>query len=186
MPFFNRPHHIPGADRRTADTLPRLEEIDHRHWRLFVDSRCVQPDNVLDPFHWIVNLWDDLPRNRFENVEMVCLKMYSIPKVDGEDYVCLDIAELRDANVDSNCPVADKAFSICYFDNSLLAPGDVKPMDKCWQQCVTFDPPIPALSKLTVKVVKYDGMPVQLDETGGVDRVSFVLDVFMKPAQQGG
>lgn len=183
MPLFTLPQHISGCDRRTPGILPRLEEIESTRWRLFIDSRFAT-ENA--PFDFVVDLWNDLPRNRFENVSKVEMVMATVPKVDGEDYVILDVQELRDSNVDSNVGAADQYFSILYFDNSTLAPGDIKVIDKCFHQCQIFNPPIGSLSKLSIRVVKGDGSLLTMAETGGKKNVTFVFDIVLDPSPQGG
>jgi hypothetical protein len=183
MPLYTLPNHISGENRRTPDILPRLQEIDETRWRLFIDSRFAT-ENA--PFDFVVDLWEDLPRNRFENVSRVDMIMATIPKVANEDYVILDIRELRDSNVDSNAPSADQYFSVLYFDNSTLNPGDVKVIDKCFQQCQVFNPPISALSKLSIRVVKGDGTLVSTTETGTKKNVTLVFDIILTPSPQGG
>ena len=183
MPNYTLPQYISGEDRRTTAILPRLEEIDPRRWRLFIDSRFATEN---EPFDFVVDLWNDLPRNRFENVAKVDMVMATIPKVENEDYVVLDIAELRDSNVDSNVPAADQYFSILYFDNSTLAPGDVKVMDKCFKQSQMFNPPIASISKLSIRIVKGDGTLVTEAETGSKKNVTLVFDITLDPSPQGG
>lgn len=183
MPNYTLPQHISGCDRRVPSILPRLEEIDSTTWRLFIDSRFAT-ENA--PFDFVVDLWNDLPRNRFENVSKVEMVMATVPKVDGEDYVVLDIQELRDSNTDSNVPAADQYFSILYFDNSTLNPGDIKVIDKCFRQSQLFNPPIGALSRLSIRLVKGDGTLVATSETGGKKNVTLVFDITLDPSPQGG
>lgn len=183
MPLYTLPRHISGQDRRTPDILPILEEIDDTRWRLFIDSRFAS-ENA--PFDFVVDLWNDLPRNRFENVSKVEMIMATVPKVSNEDYVILDIRELRDSNVDSNAAAAYQYFSVLYFDNSTLNAGDVKVIDKCFHQSQVFNPPIGALSKLSIRIVKGDGSLVTTSETGGKKNVTLVFDIVLKPAPQGG
>jgi len=183
MPLYTLPEYISGDNRRTTDILPRLEEINETRWRLFIDSRYAA-ENA--PFDFVVDLWNDLPRNRFENVSRVDMVMATVPKVSAEDYVILDIQELRDSNVDSNVPTADQYFSVLYFDNSTLNAGDVKVIDKCFRQSQIFNPPIASLSKLSIRIVKGDGTLVSTTETGGKKNVTLVFDIVLKPAPQGG
>jgi hypothetical protein len=118
--------------------------------------------------------------HRYTDIVCVELKLASIPKVQDEQYVVLDIEELRDSNLDASNPTAHESFAVVYFDNSGLAPGAYKPMDKFYSQKTYFSPPIASIDRLTVAVRKPDGSVVSTSETGNNEHVSFLLDVTMQ------
>jgi hypothetical protein len=177
MPRYTLPHHISGGDRRTVDVLPRLQEADASTRRLFLDSRDA---STYAPFEFSFKLGADMTRQPYDNISSIELKAATIPKVAGENYVILDIAELRDSNIDSSCPALHDGFAVCYFDNSGLSPGDVKVSDKIFCQKALFNPP-KSLDKLTVRLLKHDGTVVSTSETGGVEDVSILLSLTLEP-----
>ena len=66
-----------------------------------------------------------------------------------------------------------------FFDNSSLAPGDVKLSDKNFSQKVLFDPP-KTLDRLDIKLRKHDGSLITDADTGGSSNVtSFLFDITM-------
>jgi len=171
--------HISGVDRRSEDVLlhgPRPQMLETR--RLFVDSRTATKPSPDQPFQFSIRLNDEVSRGRYKNVTEVSLKAASIPKVDGEDFVILDIEQLKDSNIDSSLPYLNDGFSVCYFDNSSLPPGAVKVIDKTFTQKAIFSPP-KTLDRFDVTIRKYDGSIVSPNETANSNNVSFLFDVTM-------
>jgi hypothetical protein len=157
-----------GAKKKTS-TVTR---------RLLIDSRDAQA-RYYQPFHFTIKLDTDMSIQRFRDIQCVELKLASIPKVAGEQYVVLDIEELRDSNLDASNRASHEAFAVVYFDNSNLTAGAIKPMDKFFSQKTYFNPPIASMDRLTVTIRKPDGTIVSPSETGGIDTVSFLLNVTM-------
>lgn len=176
MPRYTS-NHLEGIDRRTADTLPMLMEADSSTRRLFLDSRDA---TTYSPFEFTFDIGQDIERGRYRKVSSVELKAAAIPKVADEMYVVLDIAELRDSNIDSSCDALNDGFALAFFDNSTLNPGDVKLSDKIFSQRATFNPP-KSLDKLTVRVLKHDGSVVSPTETGNIENVSMLLSLTQEP-----
>ena len=176
MPNYTTTH-IEGRDRRTADTLPMLSEADPTSRRLFLDSRDA---STYAPFEFTFDVGQDIERGRYRRISSVDLKAAAIPKVTGENYVIIDIAELRDSNVDSSCDALNDGFALSYFDNSSLNPGDVKLSDKVFCQRAIFNPSR-AIDKFTVRILKHDGNVVSTSETGNVEDVSMLFSITQEP-----
>lgn len=177
MPAYTLPHHLDGGDRRVVDVLPRLAEADASTRRLFLDSRDA---STYAPFDFVFDVSQDIERGRYRKVSSIELKAAAIPKVSNENYVILDIAELRDSNVDSSCDALNDGFAVCFFDNSSLSAGDVKLSDKIFCQRATFNPP-KTIDKLSVRILKHDGNVVSTSETGNVENVSMLLSLTQDP-----
>ncbi len=167
--------HISGEDRRHEDFLPFARQPVAKTRRLFIDSRDA---STYTPFDFIVKLDDDVSRGRYRNVSSVELKAATVPKVAGEDYVILDIDELRDSNIDASTPALNDGFALCYYDNSSLADGSVKVIDKIFNQKADFNPPI-TLDKLKVQIKKHDGTIVSPSETANSNNVSLLFEITM-------
>lgn len=165
--------HISGGDRRHEDYLQYAKNLVPVTRRLFIDSRDA---SVYAPFDFTIKLDDDVSRGRYRNVSTVELKAATVPKVAGEDYVILDIDELRDSNIDSSTPTLNDGFALCFFDNSSLAAGDVKVIDKIFNQRAEFSPPI-TLDKLKIKIKKHDGTVVTPAETANSNTVSLLFEI---------
>ena len=176
MPLYTT-NHIEGIDRRTADTLPMLMEADSNTRRLFLDSRDA---TTYSPFEFTFDIGQDIERGRYRKISSVELKAAAVPKVTDEMYVVLDIAELRDSNIDSSCDALNDGFALVFFDNSTLNPGDVKLSDKIFSQKAIFNPP-KSVDKLTVRVLKHDGNVVTTAETGNIENVSLLLSLTQEP-----
>lgn len=172
MPYHTTDH-ISGEDRRHEDYLPYVRPAIETTRRLFIDSRDA---SVYAPFDFIIKLDDDVSRGRYRNVKSIELKAATIPKVSGEDYVILDIDELRDSNIDSSVPSLNDGFALCFYDNSSLSPGDVKVIDKIFNQKAEFNPPI-TLDKMKVRIRKHDGSIVTPAETANANNVSLLFEV---------
>ena len=115
--------------------------------------------------------------SEYERVKSVDIKMAAIPKVDGEAYVVLDIAELNDSTLDATNNAANRAFAVAFFDTSVLSPGAVKPSKDFYSQKVEFNPPLNKLDRLTVKILKQNGSVVTAAETGNVVNVSLLFEI---------
>ena len=178
MPRYDKPRHIPGDDRRTTDVLlPCGTKPRHTYTRrLLIDSRDA---STYSPFDFVVNCNTDLSRGVYKNIESVELKMAAVPKVAGENYVALDVSQLRDSNLDATNQATHDAFAVVFFDSSLLSAGDYKPVDKMFAQKAIFSPPIGSLDKLHVRVLKRDGNVVSVSETANAETVQLLLDVTM-------
>lgn len=152
-----------------------------RH-RLFVDSRdCV---TNLQTFDFTVYLSDpfrdtSIGVQRFDRVKSVELKALAFPKVSGEEYIIMDIAELNDERLYSSNKTANSSFAVMYFDTSAQLTGEIKPMKgyDFYQKDITYNPVIPSLSKLTVRFLKRDGTVVTTSDTTGINRCSFMLEI---------
>lgn len=177
MPRYDLPRHIPDGDRRTDDILQARPSLRRYTRRLLLDSR--DASTTVAPFDFIVSMNNDLSRGMYKNIESVELKLAAIPKVDGENYVALDIEQLRDSNLDGSNQATHDAFAVTFFDNSSLSPGDYKPIDKIFHQKAIFSPPIASLDKLHITVRKQDGNVVQTSETGTEQDVQLLMDVTM-------
>lgn len=176
MPRYTT-NHFEGIDRRTADTLPMLAEADSNTRRLFLDSRDA---TTYSPFEFTFDIGQDIERGRYRKISSVELKAAAVPKVTDEMYVILDIAELRDSNIDSSVDALNDGFALVFFDNSSLSAGDVKLSDKIFSQRAIFNPP-KSIDKLTVRVLKHDGNVVTTSETGNAENVSFLLSLTQEP-----
>jgi hypothetical protein len=174
MPTYSTDH-ISGEDRRHENVLPHHNPGRLVTRRLFIDSRHA---SVYAPFEFTTKLDNDISRDRYKNIVSVELKAATIPKLTGEDYVILDIDELRDSNIDSSVPSLNDGFALCFFDNSSLASGDVKVIDKIFNQRAVFNPPV-NIDKLTVRIKKHDGNVVSPSETANSNNVSLLFDVTM-------
>jgi len=169
--------HISGQDRRHEAYIQERPSYALLTRRLFVDSRDASVRR--GPFDFTIRLDGDVGRNRYRNVTSVELKACCIPKVASEDYVILDIEQLKDSNIDSSVPHLNDGFAVSFFDNSSLAPGDVKLSDKNFSQRVLFDPP-KTLDRLDIKLRKHDGSLITDADTGGTSNVtSFLFDITM-------
>lgn len=165
--------HISGWDRRHEDFLPYAKQLVPVTRRLFIDSRDA---TTYAPFDFTIKLDDDVSRGRYKNVSSVELKAATVPKVNGEDYIILDIDELKDSNIDSSTPTLNDGFALCFFDNSSLAAGDVKVIDKIFNQRAEFSPPI-TLDKMKIKIKKHDGTIVSPSETANSNNVSMLFEI---------
>ena len=172
MPFYSDDH-ISGCDRRTTDVLQKSGIVSTYTRRFFVDSRHA---STYSPFDFVVRLGDDVTRNKFKNVRSIELKAATIPKVANEDYVILDIPEMKDSNIDSNVPDIHDGFAMCFFDNSSLNPGNVKVVDKIFNQKAEFSPPI-SVDRLSIKIKKHDGTLVSTSDTANAETVTLLFEV---------
>ena len=179
MPTYPYPRYMTGENRRDSSILVGGKKTSCVTRRLLIDSRDAQASHYR-PFQFTIRLDPDMSIQRFRNIQCVELKLASIPKVAGEQYVVLDITELRDSNLDASNQTSHEAFAVVYFDNSNLSAGAIKPMDKFFAQKTYFNPPIASLDRLTVTIRKPDGSIVSPSETNGVEDVSFLLQVTMK------
>lgn len=178
MPNFD-PYHIetPSRNRRSVDVLqPCIKKKEYTR-RLLLDTRDASVTN--GPFDVSFRLTTDVSRDRYRNIKSISLVAACIPKVDGENYVILDIDELRDrSNLDASNQTAHDGFNVVFFDSSFLSPGQYKPMDKLLgSPTALFDPPVPGLDKLSIKIKKHDGNVVSVSETANVVDCSFLFDV---------
>ena len=150
-----------------------------------IDSRDRNP-NSPGAFDFIIDVERDLGITPYEMVHSVELKMLAFPKVANEHYIVLDIAELN-GQFDSTDNPCDAKFCVLFFDgydsadqSKGMQPGDIKVIKSgdIVTRAVTFSPPIPRLSRLTVKVLKHGGSIVDpVADTGGVDTFSMILQV---------
>jgi len=136
-----------------------------------------------DDFDYVVrfgNAFNNAPGvSEFDNVTRVDIKMASIPKVEGESYVILDITELRDSTLDATNNACNRAFAVAYFDTSLLAPGDTKPIKDFYTQRIEFNPPLGKLDRLSIRILKHDGSVVAASQTGNVTNTSMLFEIEM-------
>jgi hypothetical protein len=167
-----------GENRRDDSILAPKRKASTYTRRLLIDSRDAEP-GMYRPFRFTIRLDRDMSLERYQNIRCVELKLASIPKVANEQYVILDIEELRDSNLDASNQTSHESFAVVYFDNSSLTPGSYKPMDKFFSQKTYFTPPISSIDRFTVTVRKPDGSIVDISETGNNHHVSFLLDVTM-------
>lgn len=178
MPTYRYPQYMTGENRRDDSILAPRRKASTYTRRLLIDSRDADP-GVYQPFRFSIRLDRNMSRERYQNIRCVELKLASIPKVANEQYVVLDIQELRDSNLDASNQTSHESFAVVYFDNSNLTPGAYKPMDKFFSQKTYFSPPISSIDRITVTLRKPDGSIVDVSETGGQHHVSFLLDVTM-------
>lgn len=178
MPNYTLPQYVTGENRRDDAILPPCREPVTVTRRLLIDSRDADA-NLYAPFNFTIKLDPDISINSYKNIQTVELKLASIPRVANEQYVILDIQELRESNLDASNQAANESFAVVYFDNSSLAPGAYKPMDKFFSQKTMFSPPIGSIDRLRVSIKKQDGNLVSLADTANVEDVSFMLDVTM-------
>lgn len=174
MPYYTTDH-ISGTDRRSEDVLLPPKRLEYVQRRLFIDSRDA---SVYAPFDFTVKLDDDVSRGRYKNVESIELKAVTIPKIANEDYCVIDIEEMEDSNIDSSVPTLNNGFAVAYFDNSTLAAGDVKVVDKLFTQRAVFNPPI-TLDKMKVKIRKHDGSIVSPSDTANSNNVTMLFELSM-------
>src|SRR5210317_843455 len=158
MPYYTTDH-VSGIDRRSEDVLLPPKRLEYVQRRLFIDSRDA---SVYAPFDFTVKLDDDVSRGRYKNVESIELKAVTIPKIANEDYCVIDIEEMEDSNIDSSVPTLNNGFAVAYFDNSTLAAGDVKVVDK-----------------MKVKIRKHDGSVVSPSDTANSNNVTLLFELSM-------
>jgi hypothetical protein len=173
----------PGKDPKD------MPKIRHSVKSLFIDSR--DRDRTLDtadgPFSFIIYV-DDSNRKSlgiapYEMVHSVELKALNMPKIAGEHYVILDIAELS-GQIDSSDVGSNGKTCVAFFDgyDSVtvgrgMEPGSIKTIkgQDVTTRLVEFNPPIPRLNRLTIKLRKYGGAIVQPSDVGGVDYCTMLL-----------
>jgi len=171
--------YTPGDDPKDANK-PR-----HCVKTLVIDSRDRSPTSP-SPFNFMIDIERDLSISPYEMVHSVELKMLAFPKVTGEHYVVLDIAELN-GQFDSTDNPCDARFCVLYFDGidsadqtKGMQAGDIKVIKSgdIVTRSVTFSPAIPRLSRLTIKVLKHGGSVVDPSvDTGGIDYFSMILQI---------
>ena len=112
-----------------------------------------------------------------ENIVSVELKGCSIPKLSGYDYCILQIDELKQNNNYYSTPGIENAFAMIYFDNSTLSDG-VKKASKGYDfnsKIIYFNPVLPKLTQLNIKLYKPDGTLVENADTNNVVAQSFIF-----------
>uniref|UniRef100_A0A6C0F624 Uncharacterized protein n=1 Tax=viral metagenome TaxID=1070528 RepID=A0A6C0F624_9ZZZZ len=107
----------------------------------------------------------------YEYVKTAELAAYSIPKLDDEMYIILDIPEFSTRLHSSDYDGSYDKFSILYFDNSTMNTGDIKPMkganfDK---KIYNFNPPDRLFNKFTITLRKHGGDIVKLSDFGATN-----------------
>jgi hypothetical protein len=114
----------------------------------------------------------------FERVHTVELKALAFPKI-SDDFVIMDVAEINDDRLHSPNQTANRSFAVVYFDSTATALGDIKPVKvyDFYQRDITFNPPIPKLTKLTVSFRKRDNAVITASEAGNVNHCSFMLEI---------
>lgn len=172
-----------------ADNPADMPKVRHSVKNLFIDSRDRDKtlDHVDGPFAFIVYVDDPHRRSLgiapYEMVHSVELKALNMPKIANEHYVILDIAELN-GQIDTSDVGSNGKWAVAFFDGYDSAnaghgmqPGDVKCIkgQDITTRLVEFSPPIPRLSRLTIKVRKYGGAIVQPADVGGVDYCTMLL-----------
>lgn len=161
-------------------TTPPVRSVRHR---IFIDNRDVT-DVTTSPFKFKVYLSDPFRENsvgvaRFERVSTVELKAIAFPKIDGENYVVMNIDELNDDRLYSATPAANRTFAVAYFDSGTMNAGDVRPIKgyDFYQKDLAFNPPLASLTALTVAFKKRNGAVVTAADTGNVTQCSFMIEV---------
>jgi hypothetical protein len=183
-----------GFSVAANDGSPRTEFIPARTTpeqistvkRLFIDNRDRHDPGNTSPFNFQVFFGNDPARSvgiaAYDNVASVELKAVAFPKIEGERYVIISIAELNDNMLDACSDGAHDAFAIVYFDSDSLTAGVVKPLKGTdfYQKQLFFNPTIPRLKSLSIKFLKHDGSVVTLADTGNESHVSLLLEISTK------
>lgn len=122
----------------------------------------------------------------YENVVSAELKALTFPKIAGEGYVILDIAQFAE-QLDSSDNGSNRTFAVAHFDGvdrpanpsaAPMQPGDLKAIkgQDYYRKLVELDPPV-RLSRLDFKFRKYGGNVVTLGDVANVDTVSVMLEL---------
>ena len=158
-----------------AHPPPQLPLVKHR---LLVDNRDRPDPANVHPFDFVLSL-TAAGVDRYENVVSVELKGLAFPKVAGEPYVILDVAELNNTNLDATNDAAHRTFGVAYFDSELLTPGQIRAVKgyDFYQREATFNPPLARLDRLSVRFLRHSGNVVSLADTAGVSHASMLLEV---------
>ena len=96
----------------------------------------------------------------FRNVVSIELKGASLPNINDEPYIILDIKELN-GRMNSNVPFADQSFCVLYFDR-VQSTSFIKPIrgSDIDSKIVHFDPPLASLSRLSIKFISPSPNPI--------------------------
>ena len=142
--------------------------------RLLVDSRDAQPGGT--PFDFVVLLDGPLGAPRYSNVVSVELKALNFPKIEGEQYVIMEIAQLNQDQLSISDAGLNNMFAVAFFETPLT--GDVKPLKgrDYYDKVLEVAPPI-ELERLNVKFRKHGGQTVQASDVANVSSVSFLLEI---------
>lgn len=137
---------------------------------LFVDSRDVQ--NKDSDFSYAI----DIP-TPYKGAKSIELKGLSFPKVDGENYVIVEIDECKDRVESVDGGSADRSFAVCYFDK--LNTGEVRPMRGADfdRKFYVFNPPMNRLGRINIRFKKHGGGVVQSSDVGGVVNHTLLFEI---------
>ena len=152
-------------------SMPARETMRKTSKRLVhVDSRNIPDSDKKNVFDYVVDIPKLMNRDVFRNVSQIELKAVSFPKIEGENYVIMDIAEIND-EIDSTSSAANRASCVLYFDSSDLTTGVSKVIYPIAGngRIFTPNPPISSLGRLSVRFLKHEGPIVSDDfkETDG-------------------
>jgi hypothetical protein len=142
---------------------------------LFVDSRDRDP-SYASPFEFtvMVNSANRISCNApsFKNVSEISVKAFSMPKVEGEHYVYLDLGpQLNNTIYGTDTSITDQMMGVFYFDSGVMPTGNVKPMkgQDFTPKVTTFSPYLTEVDRFPIKVVKHGGQTVAAGDVGGGD-----------------
>lgn len=167
MPYFST--RFAPAEQHTEQTYTR---------RLLVDNRDRTSGSEFDFVVRFGNPYINASGvSEYERVKSVDIKMAAIPKIAGEQYAVIDIAELNDSTLDATNNAANQAFAVSFFDTSILSPGDVKPSKDFYSQRVVFNPPLNKLDRMSVKILRQNGNVVTTADTGLVGNLSLLFEI---------
>lgn len=176
MPYVRteEPHFSMQNARQPKHTFMPHASVKHR---LLVDARDRPDPANTSPFDFSLSL-SAVGVGRYENVTSVELKGLAFPKVQGEPYVVLDIAEFAD-QLDATNSAAHRTFAVAYFDSTDLGTGAIRPIKgyDFYQKSVEFSPPLRVLDKLTVRFTTHGGNVVQTTATAGNAHASMLLEI---------
>ena len=186
MEYRRDPKEHPRFSNQDAlPDLPRFQRLTHH--RLLVDNRDRLGYPSSNPFEFVVNLHES-GLSGFDHVTSVELRSLSFPKIDGEQFVVVEVKELADRELlQSTSPnLSNRAMACVYFDNGSMAPGALKPARgrDFLEQVVTFSPPKRQINKLSISFKTHSGAVVSSSVTGGVTDVSMVLEIVTLGASQ--
>lgn len=186
MEYRRDPREHPRFSNQDAlPDLPRYQRLTHH--RILIDNRDRVGYPASDPFEFVVNL-HEAGMSGFDYVTSAELRSLSFPKIDGEQFVIVEVKELADRELlQSTSPgLSNRSFACVYFDNGGMAPGALKPARgrDFLEQVVTFSPPKRQLNRLSVSFKTHSGAAVSPSVTGGVTDVSMVLEIVTLGASQ--
>lgn len=123
---------------------------------LFVDSRdCAHNGNFWNQFTVDLN---ETEVGTLQNVTQVEILALSYPRIQGEDYVVMNMPELG-SNIYTSTKGMYHVSDVFFFDNYNLPAGQIKPIkgQDFVKKVHTLTPAIPQLTRLSFQFKKHEG-----------------------------